>query len=290
MRESFVNVVRLQEYTYLDEAGELFAVCNLGDDPAKPADRTLFTLRVEDLEGKPLAFLVNYSMHNVTTIWNNFDGSGAMGVSGDVGGRVSRLLEEEYPGSVALWSSSAAGDLNPLMLNEIYLPDPRTGHTYSQPVKGLNTALHCLQIMSERHYADIKRNLRMVECGQDGGDAAGIVEWSITPGVDCIRHHGAPPKLLTGPGVPEHTVRLQMVRAGNLTSLGAGAEIYSSIGAQMRAAAPKDTVLITHNASTLCCFTTCWMTRPSPGATPLKAMPWCRVTTNTGVCLGSSRI
>lgn len=250
--ESFVNVVRLQEYTYLDEAGKPFSVCNLGADPAKPADRTLFTLRVEDLEGRPFAFLVNYSMHNVTTIWNDFDGSGAMGVSGDVGGRVSRLLEEEYPGSVALWSSGAAGDLNPLMLNEIYLPDPRTGRTYSQPVKGLNTALHCLQIMSERHYADIKRTLRSVECSQDGGDVAGAVEWSVTPGVDCIRHHGAPPEFLTGPEVPEHTVRLQMVRVGELTLLGAGAEIYSSIGTRMRAAGPKDTVLITHNASTLC--------------------------------------
>ena len=34
--------------------------------------------------------------------------------------------------------------------------------------------------------------------------------------------------------------------------LGAGAEVYSSIGAELRAAAPGDTVLITHNASTLC--------------------------------------
>ena len=251
--ESFVNVVRLQEYTYLDEAGLTFPVCNLGTDPSRPADRTLFTLRVEDLEGKALAFLVNYPMHNVTTIWNDFDGSGAMGISGDVGGRVSRLLEEEYPGSVALWSSGAAGDLNPLMLNEVYLPDPHTGRTYFQPVKGLNTALYCLQIMSERHYADVKRTLRSVECGQDVGDVAGVVEWSVTPGVDCVRHHGAPPEFLTGPDVPEHTVRLQMVRVGGLILLGVGAEVYSSIGAQMRAAGPKDTVLITHNASTLCC-------------------------------------
>lgn len=250
--ESFVNVVRLQEYTYLDEAGRPFPVCNLGADPSRPADRTLFTLRVEDLEGRALAFLVNYAMHNVTTIWNDFDGSGAMGVSGDVGGRVSRLLEEEHPGSVALWSSGAAGDLNPLMLNEAYLPAPRTGRTYFQPVKGINTALYCLQIMSERHCADIKRTLRRVKCNQETGGTAGTVEWSVTPGVDCVRHRGAPPEFRTGPGVPEHTVRLQMVRVGGLTLLGAGAEVYSSVGAEMRAAAPGDTVLITHNASTMC--------------------------------------
>lgn len=250
--ESAVNAVRLQEYTYLDEEGNPFPVCNLGMDVTKPADRTLFVLRVEDLEGKPLAFLVNYAMHNVATIWNDFDGAGAMGVSSDIGGRVSRLLEEENPGSVAVWSSGAAGDLNPLLLNEVYLPDPVTGRTYEHKVAGTEHALTCLKIMSERHYADVKRALRRVACTETAGEAAGVVGWSVTPGCDCIRHHGAPPEFITGPGVPEHTVRLQMVRVGGLTLLGAGAEIYSSIGRSMLEAAPEDTVLITHNASALC--------------------------------------
>lgn len=251
--ESSINAVRLQEYTYLDEEGKPFPVCNLGMDVTKPADRTLFVLRVEDLQGNPLAFLVNYAMHNVATIWNDFDGNGAMGVSSDIGGRVSRLLENENPGSVAVWSSGAAGDLNPLLLNEVYLPDPETGRTYEHMVRGTEHALTCLKIMSERHYADVKRTLQDVSCTETAGDAAGVIDWSVTPGCGCIRHHGAPPEFLTGPDVPEHTVRLQMVRVGGLTLYGAGAEIYSSIGRSMLDAAPENTVLITHNASTLCC-------------------------------------
>lgn len=250
--ESAVNVVRLQEYTYYDEKGEPFPVCNLGADLRKPADRRLFALRVEDEAGAPLAFLVNYPMHNVTTIWNDFDGHGAMGVSGDVGGAVSRMLETENPGSVAVWSSGAAGDLNPVMLNETILPDPVTGRTYEYCPKGLGMALTCLRTVSERHYADIKALLRTVRCAETDGKAAGAVTWSVTPGCDCIRHPGEPPEFVTGPDVPEHTVRVQMVRVGGLTLLGAGAELYSSIGQTMLSAAPRDTVLITHNASALC--------------------------------------
>ncbi len=250
--ESAVNVVRIQDYTYFDEKDQPFTVCDLGEDFKRPADRRLFALRVEDMDGKPLAFLINYPMHNVTTIWNDFDGHGAMGVSGDVGGAVSRMLEAEWPGTVAVWSSGAAGDLNPVMLNETILPDPVTGRTYEYSPKGLETALTCLRTVSERHYADIKALLRTVRCGETAGDAAGAVTWSVTPGCGCIRHPGGPPEFVTGPEVPEHTVRVQMVRVGGLTLLGAGAELYSSIGRAMLAAAPEDTVLITHNASALC--------------------------------------
>lgn len=251
--ESAVNVVRLQNYTYLDAQGEPFTVCNLGADPTRPADRTLFALRVEEPDGRPIAFLVNYAMHNVATIWNDFDGQGRMGVSGDIGGQTSRLLEAQYPGSVALWSSGAAGDLNPMMLNEVILPDPATGRTVEYQVPGKEYALTCLKVMSARHFDDVQRTLRQIACTQTDGEVASAIEWSRTPGCGCIRHHGAPPEFVTGPQVPEHTVRLQMVRIGALTLCGVGAELYSSLGRAMLGAAPENTVLITHNASALCC-------------------------------------
>ena len=250
--ESHVNVCRLQDYLYTDENGEPFTVCNLGADFAKSADPRLFTLRVETPAGEPILFMVNYPMHNVATIWNDLDGEGRMGVSGDIGGGVSRLLEAQYPGSVALWQSGAAGDLNPILLNEVILPDPVTGRTREIPVKGADFARNCLRIMTERHCADIRRTLMHVRCGVDDGDIAAAAEWSVTPGVDCIRHHGAPPEFIQGPEVPEHTVRLQMARIGGLHICGVGAELYSSIGQAMLEEIPGDALLITHNMSALC--------------------------------------
>lgn len=250
--ESRVNVVRLQDYVYHDAGGKSFTVCNLGADYARPADPSLFTLRVEDLSGSPIAFLVNYPMHNVATIWNDFDGQGAMGVSGDVGGRVSRLLEARYPGSVALWSSGAAGDLNPVMLNEVIVPDPLTGRAYEYRPAGLETAKTALLTVSERHFADILQTLSLVRPTEADGAVSAASAWSRTPGVACIRHRDAPPEFRSGPDVPEHTVRLQMLKIGGLTLLGAGAEIYSSIGRAMLRAAGDGAVLITHSASALC--------------------------------------
>lgn len=250
--ESRVNVVRLQDYIYHDKAGAPFTVCNLGADYTRFADPTLFTLRVENLDGAPIAFLVNYPMHNVTTIWNDFNGQGAMGISGDVGGRISRLLEMRYPGSVALWSSGAAGDLNPIMLNEVILPDPLTGRAYEYHPIGLETARTALLTVSERHYADILQTLSLVRRTEEDGSISAAMAWSRTPGVACIRRKNAPPEFRMGSDVPEHTVCLQMVKIGGLTLLGAGAELYSSIGRGMLRAAGENTVLITHNASTLC--------------------------------------
>jgi hypothetical protein len=250
--ESHVNVIRLQDYDYRLDDGTVFSACNLGADPSRFADPTLFAMRLEDMDGHPKAFLVNYAMHNVATIWNDFDGSGRMGVSSDIGGNVSRILEERNKGAVAVWSSGAAGDLNPLLLNEVILPSPQTGRNYEYHPKGCEFARMSLKIMTERHLADICHLLGQIHCGETETEIHGTVEWSVTPGCGCIRHHGAPPEFVTGDGVPEHTVRLQQVQIGSLTLIGIGAELYSSLGRAMIQAAPEHTVLITHNASALC--------------------------------------
>ena len=255
--ESHVNVVRLQNYQ-VREKDPVRTVIGLGADPSAYADPTLFVLRVESLAGDPIAFLVNYAMHNVATIWNDYDGNGAMGISGDIGGGVSRLLEEHYAGAVALWSSAAAGDLNPLMLNEVILPDPETGAPREYHPEGTSYARWCLRIMTARHGADVLRAAERISCGNTesnahtDGTVESVIEWSVTPGCECIRHPDAPPEFVTGDGVPEHTVRLHMLRIGRVVLLGVGAELYSSLGRAMLEAAPEDAVLITHNASTLC--------------------------------------
>lgn len=251
--KSAINVVRLQDYVYTDEKGKPFTVCNLGTDLTKAADRRLFALRAEDMNGEPILLFANYAVHNVATIWNDMDGKGAMGVSSDIGGNVSQMLETAYPRAVAIWSAAPSGDLNPICLNEVYLPDPQNGRTYEYPIEGIDNALLCLKMMSERHYADIHALLGTIVCEETEGDIASTVEWSVTDGVDCIRHRGAPPEFLMGDNVPEHTVPLQMARIGSLTLCGIGAELYSSIGQDMLGVAPENTVLITHNANSLGC-------------------------------------
>ena len=106
----------------------------LGYNPAGPSDKTVTVMRFDALSGKPIALFINYSVHVVVMGPENYQ------ISGDLAGATSRYVEsyyrrkpEETPrsdagatirlapeaaadGVVALWTSGAAGDQNPVSL------------------------------------------------------------------------------------------------------------------------------------------------------------------------------
>jgi neutral ceramidase len=107
---------------------------SLGYNPAGPSDKTLTVMRFDALSGKPIAVFINYPVHVVVMGPENYQ------ISGDLAGATSRYVEnyyrrkpEETPrsdagpairlapdaaadGVVALWTSGAAGDQNPVSL------------------------------------------------------------------------------------------------------------------------------------------------------------------------------
>ena len=106
----------------------------LGYNPAGPSDKTVTVLRFDALSGKPIALFINYAVHVVVMGPENYQ------ISGDLAGATSRYVEnyyrrkpEETPrsdagpairlapeaatdGVVAVWTSGAAGDQNPVSL------------------------------------------------------------------------------------------------------------------------------------------------------------------------------
>src|SRR4029077_1675899 len=106
----------------------------LGYNENGPSDKTLHVLRFEDLAGKPIAFLVNYAVHAVVMGPDNYQ------ITGDLAGATSRFVEQHYlgkdkprsdggprlrlrpeerssdDGPVAVWTSGAAGDQNPVSM------------------------------------------------------------------------------------------------------------------------------------------------------------------------------
>lgn len=78
------------------------------------SDKTVAVLRLETLSGEPIAVYYNYAVHPVIT--GNLDM-----VSGDIPGAASAYLEASLGGNaVALWSSGASGDQNPIFFNQTY--------------------------------------------------------------------------------------------------------------------------------------------------------------------------
>ena len=79
-----------------------------------PSDKTVAVVKFESLTGEPIAVYYNYAMHAVTV--GQLDK-----VSADAPGEVSRYIEDSLDDkAVALWSSGAAGDQNPIYYQQTY--------------------------------------------------------------------------------------------------------------------------------------------------------------------------
>jgi neutral ceramidase len=245
--ESYINVNRNQMYEFVDEDGERRSEVGLGADPAAAVDRTVFVLRFEDLDGMPLAFLINYPVHNCVLIGNRFC-DGKAGIAGDLSGRVCRAVEEKFPGCTAVWSSGAAGDVNPVILNEMYYPDPETGRQV-MAVMGEGCAA-ALDILAGRHITDVMGVIQDLECGIDHAPIAGTVAWSLTPGRDTVRGDDGTEETKVGDGVDPYEIRLHLVRIGEVALYGFSGELYTSLGLRLKEISPlENTVLINHDAS-----------------------------------------
>jgi len=85
-----------------------------GANSEGPSDKTVAVLTFVRPNGEPLAVYYNYAVHGVIT------GQLDM-ISGDIPGAASRYVEEASGDKVvALWSSGAAGDQNPIYYQQTY--------------------------------------------------------------------------------------------------------------------------------------------------------------------------
>ena len=79
-----------------------------------PSDKTVAVIKFESVNGDPIAVFYNYAMHAVAV------GQLDM-VSGDAPGMASKYIEDSFDDKVvALWSSGAAGDQNPIYFQQTY--------------------------------------------------------------------------------------------------------------------------------------------------------------------------
>lgn len=210
--------------------GEIFT---LGHNGAGDCDRTVFVMELTRPDATPVAFLENYAVHNVVMFRNRlFDGK--MGISADMGGNISKLLERRFPYATALWTSGAAGDVNPIMMNALYYPDPENGQDADELLPGDPNAL--LRVMVGRHYADVLTALERVVCKDDAPVIKTAERWIRTPGLDG-----------------DYELHVRGVRIGNTVFLGFSGELYTSYLRQIQPLSPfEHTVVINHDGSFLC--------------------------------------
>jgi len=79
-----------------------------------PSDKAVAVAKFESVGGEPIAVYYNYAMHAVTM--GQLDK-----ISGDVPGATSRYIEDSFDDKiVAVWSTGACGDQNPIYFQQTY--------------------------------------------------------------------------------------------------------------------------------------------------------------------------
>lgn len=79
-----------------------------------PSDKTVAVVKFEGLDGQPIAVYFNFAVHGVLN--GQLDQ-----ISGDIPGATSRYIEESLDGqAVAVWSTGASGDQNPIYFQQTY--------------------------------------------------------------------------------------------------------------------------------------------------------------------------
>ncbi len=101
---------------------EFAGVVRLGANPTGPIDDAVQVVRLDTLDGKPLAVMIHYACHGTTLGGRNGK------ISGEWMGRMQEYVEKQFPGVGSIYLQGAAGDINPRVVGGLdgYQDDIRT--------------------------------------------------------------------------------------------------------------------------------------------------------------------
>ncbi len=86
---------------------EFAGVMRLGANPTGPIDDAVDVVRIDAMDGKPLAAMIHYPCHGTSLGGRNSK------VSGEWMGRMQEYLERQVPGVGSIYLQGGAGDINP---------------------------------------------------------------------------------------------------------------------------------------------------------------------------------
>ena len=260
--QSFININR----DVIDPETRLW---KQGPNFEGPSDKTVAVLKFADVEGNPIAVLYNYAMHA-----NMMFMSGA--ISADFPGVASNYVEEYYNEKVvALFSSGAAGDQNPISVNP--MTDVASQKTdallKSGKAKELGEAIMMAgmggesEVKIEEQFLE-RQDMMIASLGQILGEeilrvmqlpqtTEGKVQiFAAQEDITCpgrkrtnTGREGAPGTYVDGDDV---VIKLSLLKLNDIAIAGVNAEVYNSIAQQLKKESPLTKTIfssITNGAS-----------------------------------------
>ena len=243
--KSMINMNRTHRYTDRKNGG--YVVSEGWGNTGEEADHTLFMMEITDLARKPIAFFTNYAMHNVC-MFQNDAGEGKSAISSDIGGNVSKQIENLFEGAVCIWSSGAAGDVNCICSSTIGYPNPETGMPEYMEDKALVRTAQRMQVLAAMQTQDILDIHAGIDNYRETAKIRGAIEYAETPYSEnalFTKEYSIDPE-------KKYRIRLHMLKIGDIVLVGADGELYTELGKRILDAIPNEyAVVINHECSLL---------------------------------------
>jgi neutral ceramidase len=232
---------------------------------AYPSDKTLAVIKFESLSGQLIAVYLNYAMHANSLFLNGM-------VSGDFPGEAERYLERTYDKAIALWTSGAAGDQNPLywradhvveqarvraimeaehvdlgtaIMHAMFVGNPVTDKVPVDPV-AMEQSIQLVKAMGLLTGEETIRVMEQIRVMNTQVKIEGAQQEVTCPArhrLDTGRE-GAPGKYEDSPDPVR--IKIGALRIGDVVLGSANAELYNMIGQQVKAGSKfHDTIMVT---------------------------------------------
>lgn len=224
--ECYLNVCRNESFLGKD-AG------TYGFLPGEPVDRCLTAIEFASLDDKIIAVLLNYPVHACAMIHNQPTGNGTE-ISGDFVGHACCLLEKKHEGSVVAFTSGAAGDLNPIMMARVNIPQA-DGSIVTKDLGEGGPAI--LEFMGIRFAMDAEQVLNS------------IGEYDRSPAIQSAEEEFTlPHEAVVLPGPPDPVqFHVGVMRLGDAGILFSNGEVFNKIGIRLKNSLPfRYPLIITH--------------------------------------------
>ena len=199
----------------------------MGFNPEGPSDKTVWATRFETLDGKPIAVLFNYAVHNDVTL-------GAGEVTGDLSGVAQKYVEDSLgEGAVALWTMGPAGDQDPRVFPHVGMGggsrDPAPAYRAAE-AQGVMVGAEVVRVVRGIH--DLSPTARLVTDARE-------VSCPTKTGVNQMAD-------MTTVQVSEVKLRLGLILLDDNAFTSVSGEVVTNIYSHLRAASPlTNTIMIT---------------------------------------------
>ena len=226
------------------------------------SDKTVSVIRFERLDRNPIAVYYNYAVHGVLN--GQLDQ-----ISGDIPGAASRYIEDSLDdAAVAVWSTAASGDQNPIYFQQTYdlreirikdyaargvdianaMPPGGQGLNRKDPkvAKLMNQQRQMTLSMGQMLGEEVLHVMRAsLERAADSAEIVGRQTTVSCPGrkrTDSGRAGYAGSYVDADP-VP---IRLSLVKLGDIAVAGVNAEVFTAISQRLKRESPlKHTMMVT---------------------------------------------